>query len=64
MDRHFQVYPEMFYWVKVSVLAGQLKDIQKLVLRPPQHYIGCLIKVIVLMEGETSAQSEVLSALA
>ena len=47
----------MFDWVKVRALAGPLKD------KPLLHYLDCVLRVIVLLEGEPSAQSEVLSAL-
>ena len=40
-----------------------LKDIQRLVLKPLLHCPGCVLRVIVLLEGEPSPQSEVLSAL-
>lgn len=31
---HFHMAPEMFSWVQVLALAGSLKDIQKVVLKP------------------------------
>ena len=46
--------------VQVRALAGPLKDIQRLVPKPHLCCLGC---VLVLFEGETSLQSEVLSAL-
>ena len=49
--------------VQVWTLAGPLKDIQRLVPKPPLHCLGCVLRVIVLLEGEPSLQSEVLSAL-
>ena len=55
--------PEMFDRVQVRALAGPLKDIQGLVPKPLVHCIGCVLRVIVLLEGEPSPQSEVLSAL-
>ena len=48
--------------IKVQVRAppGPLKDIQRLVLL---HRLGCVLRVVVLLEGEPLPQSEVLSAL-
>ena len=57
LHSYFQVSPEMFD------LAGPLKDIQRLVPKPLLHCHGCVLRVIVLLEGEPSPQSEVLSAL-
>ena len=53
----------MFDLVQVRVLAGPLKDIQRLVPKPLLHCLGCVLRVIVLLEGESSPQSEALSAL-
>ena len=50
--------PEMLDRVQVGALAGPLKDIQRLL-----HCLGCVLRVVVLLEGEPSPQSEVLSAL-
>ena len=58
-----QVAPEMFDQVHVRELAGPLKDIQKFVPKPLLCCIGCVLRVFVLLEGETSPQSEVLRAL-
>ena len=60
---YFQVSPEMLDWVQVQALAGALKDIQRLVLKPLMCCLGCVLRVVVLLEGEPSPQSEVLSAL-
>jgi hypothetical protein len=46
----------------VRALAGPLKYIQRLVLKPLKRYLGCVLRVVVLLEGEPSSQSEVLSA--
>ena len=46
--------------VQVRALAGPLKDIQRLVLKP---LLSCVLRVVVLLEGEPSPQSEVPSAL-
>ena len=59
----FQVSPEMFDQVKVQALAGPLKDIYRLALKPLLHCFGCALRVIVLLEGKPSPQSEVLSTL-
>ena len=63
MNSYFQVSPEMFDRVQVWALAGPLKDIQRLVPMPLLHRLGCVLGVVVLLEGEPSPQSEVLSAL-
>ena len=47
----------------VWALAGPLKDIQRLIPKPLLHCLGCVLRVVVLLEGEPSALSEVLSAL-
>ena len=49
--------------VQVRALAGPLKDHGRLVPKPLLHCLGCVFRVIVLLEVEPSAQSEVLSAL-
>ena len=48
---------------QVRALAGSLKDIQKLVPKPLLRCLGCVLRGVVLLEGEPSPQSEVLSAL-
>ena len=53
----------IFDRVQVQALADTLKDIQRLFLKPLLHCLGCVLKVVVLLEGEPSPQSEVLSAL-
>ena len=63
LKSYFQVSPEMFDWVPVRALAGQLKDIQRLVPKVLLRCLGCVLRVLVLLEGEPSAQSEVLSSL-
>ena len=52
----------MFDWVQVQALAGPLKDIQRLVEKPLLRCLGCVLRVVVLLEGESSPQSEVLNA--
>ena len=44
--------PEMFDWVQVRAMAGSLKDIQRLVTKPFLRCLGCVLRVIVLLEGE------------
>ena len=53
----------MFDRGQVRALAGPLKDIQRPVPMPLMVYLGCVLRVIVLLEGEPSPKSEVLSAL-
>ena len=53
----------MFDWVQLLALAGKPKDIQRLVSKPLLLCLGCVIRVVLLLEGEPSPQSEVLSAL-
>ena len=53
----------MFNRVQVLALAGPLKDIQRLVLKPLLRCLGCVLRVVVLLEGEPSPQSVVPSAL-
>jgi hypothetical protein len=59
----FQVSPEVFDRVQVRTLAGPLTDIQRLVPKPLLHDLGCVLRVVVLLESEPSPQSEDLSAL-
>ena len=44
--------------VQVRALAWPLTYVQRLL-----HCLGCVLRVVVLLEGEPSPQSEVLSAL-
>ena len=53
----------MFDWVQVRALAGQLKDIERLVPKPLLRCLGGVLMVVVLLEGEPFPQSEGLSAL-
>ncbi len=50
-------------WFRVPALAGPLEDIHRVVPKPLLHCLGCVCRVIVMLEGELSAQSEFLSAL-
>ena len=49
--------------IQVRALAGPLKDIQRLAPKPLLRCLGCVLRVVVLLEGEPLPQSEVLSAL-
>jgi hypothetical protein len=62
LHSYFKVFSEMFDRVKIQILAGPLKDIQRLVPKPLVHCLACVLIVLVLLEGEPSTQSEVLSA--
>ena len=53
----------MFDRVQVRALAGPLKNIQRLVPKPLLRGPGGVLKGVVLLDGEHSPQSEVLSAL-
>jgi hypothetical protein len=61
MDSYFQVSRDVR--VQVWALAGPLKDIQRLFPKPLLHCLGCVLRDVVLLEGETSPQSEDLSTL-
>ena len=60
LQSYFQVSPWMFDWVQVRAMAGPLKDIQRLVPKPRPCCHGCVLRVVILLEGEPSPQSEVL----
>ena len=45
----------MFDRVHVQALAGPLKDIQRLVPKPLLRCLGCVFRVVVLLEGEPSS---------
>ena len=53
----------IFRSLHFHALARLHKDIQRLVPKPLLHCLGCVIRVVVLLEGEPSPQSEVVSAL-
>ena len=53
--------PIQFDWVQIRALAGPLKDIQIHIPKPLLCCIGHVLRVVVLLEGEPSLQSEVLS---
>ena len=52
LHNYFQVSPEMFDRVEILVLAGPLKDIQRLVPKPLLGCLGCVLTVVVQLEGE------------
>ncbi len=56
---HICRFLQIFDWVQAQVLAGPLKDITVLCI----SYSCCVLRVTLLLEGEPSAQSEVLNAL-
>ena len=41
-------------WVQVRALVGPLKDSQKHVPKPPLRCLGCVLRVVVLLEGKPS----------
>ena len=49
--------------VQVRGLAEPLKDVQRHVLKPLLRCLGCVLRVVVLLEVEPSPQYEVLSSL-
>ncbi len=53
----------MLNWVQVRALAGPFKNSHGVVVKPLLRYFSCVLRVIVLLEGKPSAQSEVLSTL-
>ena len=61
LQSYFQVSPELCDRVQVRALAGPLNDIQR--LKPLLCCLGCVLRVVVLLEGESLPQSEVLSVL-
>ena len=38
--------------VQVGALAGPVKDIQRLVMKPLLGWLDCVLRVVVLLEGE------------
>ena len=63
LHSYFQVSPEMLDRVQVWAMDGPLKAIQRLVPKPLLRCLGCVLRVIVLLEGKPSPQSEFLSVL-
>ena len=54
LHSYFHVSPEMCDRVQVWALAGPLNDIQRLVPKPLLRCLGCVLRVVVLLEGEPS----------
>ena len=52
LHSYFQVSAEMFDGVKVWALAVPLKDLQRLVPKPLLSWLGCVLRVVALLEGE------------
>ena len=57
------IYLQVFDRVQDRSLAGRLKYIQRLVPKALLLCLGCVLRIVVLLEGELSPQSEVLSTL-
>ena len=55
---YFQVSSEKVERVQVRALAEPLKDIQRRFPMPLKRCLGCMLRVVVLLEGEPSPQSE------
>ena len=53
----------MFDQDKFRALAEPLKDIQRLLLKALLRCLGCVLRVVVLLKGVPSPQSEVLRTL-
>jgi len=53
----------MLNWVQVRALAGPFKNSHRVVVKPLLRYFSGVLRVIVLLVGELSAQSEVQSTL-
>ena len=59
----FRSFQKCSNWVQVWTLAGPLKEIQTIVPKPLLRCLSCVVRVVVLLEGEPSPQYEVLRAL-
>jgi hypothetical protein len=49
--------------LSIQSLRGPAEKNRRLVLKPPLCCLGCVLRVVILLESEPSPQSEVLSAL-
>ena len=56
LHSYFQVSSDMLDRVQVRALAGPFEDIQRLVPKPLLRCLGCVLRVVVLLEGEPSPQ--------
>lgn len=63
MDSHVQVSPEQPSWISVRTLAGPLKNIDRVVPKPLLCYFSCVLGVVVLLEVEPPADSEVVNTV-
>ena len=52
----------MFNWIQVWALAGPLKDMHRLSLKPLLCSLGCVLWVVVMLEGKPFPQFEVQSS--
>jgi hypothetical protein len=50
---------QVYSGLQVRALAGPLKDIQRLVPKPLLHCLGSVLRIVVLLEGESLLQFEV-----
>ena len=55
-ERHFQVSPEMLYWVQVWTLAGPHKDFHRVFLKTLLCFLGGMLQVVVLLKCKPSPQ--------
>ena len=58
LHSYFQDSPEMYNRVQVQALARPLKGFQRLLPKPLLRSLGCLLMVVVLLEGEALPQSD------
>ena len=63
LHSYFQVSPELFVLIHFRALGGPLKDIHRFVPKPLLRCLGCVLRAVVLLEGEPLPQSELLRAL-
>ena len=57
------VAAQLFSGLSRDVQVRALADIQRLVPKPFLCCLGCVLRVVVLLQGEPSPQSDVLSTL-
>ncbi len=53
----------MSAWFQVPDQTGPLEDVHRVIPKPLLHCLGCVCRVIIMLEGQLLAQSEVLNAL-
>ena len=61
LHSYFQVSPDILDRIQVRALVGPVKDIQRLVPKPLLRCLGCMLRVLILLEGDPQPQSEVQS---